>query len=142
IVGASARVAQTVRSVVPVEREFPRFRPGLGVWLHELRIYQWFKNLLIFVPLLTSFAFVDTNKLLAAVLGFFAFSLAASATYIVNDIADLHSDRRHPRKRNRPLASAQISIPAAGAVAAVILVLALGIALRQTTGFLICLLVY
>jgi len=142
IVGASARVAKTVRSVVPVEREFPRFQAGLRVWVRELRIYQWFKNLLIFVPLLTSFAFVDSAKSLAAILGFFVFSLATSATYVVNDIADLHSDRRHPRKRNRPLASAQISILGAGGVAAVMLALALGMASRQTTGFLVSLLVY
>ena len=142
IVGASARVAETVRSVVPVEREFPRFQAGLRVWVRELRIYQWLKNLLVFVPLLTSFEFVDTGKLLAAVWGFFAFSLAASATYILNDIADLHSDRRHPRKRNRPLASAQISILAAGGVAAVMLVVALGMASILTTGFFISLLVY
>jgi 4-hydroxybenzoate polyprenyltransferase/phosphoserine phosphatase len=142
IVGASARVAQTVRSVVPVEREFPRFQAGLRVWVRELRIYQWLKNLLVFVPLLTSFEFVDPGKLLAAVWGFFAFSLAASATYILNDIADLHSDRRHPRKCNRPLASAQISILAAGGVAAVMLALALGMASRQTAGFLVSLLVY
>jgi 4-hydroxybenzoate polyprenyltransferase len=81
------------------------------------------KNLLLFVPLLTSFGFLESDRVLAAGLAFLAFSAVASATYLLNDLADLDSDRSHPRKRYRPLASAQISIPVAGAVAVGLLVL-------------------
>jgi 4-hydroxybenzoate polyprenyltransferase/phosphoserine phosphatase len=142
IVGTTPRVSKAVRSVIAVEREFPQSRAELRVWVRALRVHQWSKNLLVFVPLLTAFEFVDTAKLLAAVLGFLSFSLAASATYIVNDISDLHSDRRHSLKRNRPLASAQIPIQTAGGVAAAMLVLALVIATILPIGFLLSLLVY
>ena len=55
-------------------------------------------------------------QLITMTLAFLAFSLVASATYIVNDLLDLDSDRAHPRNRTRPFASAQISIHAGAAV--------------------------
>lgn len=73
----------------------------LSVWLRALRLHQWLKNLLLFVPLLTSFSLMNPDKLLSVLLAFLAFSLAASATYVVNDLWDLENDRAHPRKRRR-----------------------------------------
>src|ERR1035437_1836512 len=81
--------------------EFSSERVGLAAWLKALRVYQWVKNLLIFVPLLTSFGFADFSKVMDACLAFVAFSFAASATYLVNDLSDIENDRAHPRKRKR-----------------------------------------
>ena len=142
LVGTSPRVTSAVRRHTPVAREFPRARAGLGVWLHQLRVHQWLKNLLIFVPLLTAFAFTDSKKLLVAVLAFLSLSLAASATYVCNDLWDLDSDRRHPRKRQRPLASAQIPILAAVGVSAMLLLVALAVASTLATSFLLLLMLY
>ncbi len=87
-------------------------------WLSMIRVHQWTKNFLIFVPLLTAFRIGDPDSVRKSVLAFFAFSLLASATYIVNDLKDLESDRAHPRKRSRAIASGAISIPASIAAAA------------------------
>jgi 4-hydroxybenzoate polyprenyltransferase/phosphoserine phosphatase len=142
LVRTSPRVTKAVRRHTPVEREFQRSRAGVGVWLRELRLHQWLKNLLLFVPLLTAFAFTDAGKLLAALFAFLSFSLAASATYVLNDLWDLDSDRRHPHKRSRPLASAQISITAGLGVSAVLLMMALAVASTLAVDFFLLLLLY
>jgi 4-hydroxybenzoate polyprenyltransferase len=78
--------------------------------LKAIRAYQWVKNLLIFVPLITSHSFFSIKPLTLAVMAFVSFSLVASAGYLINDLLDLNADRNHPRKRSRPLASGEISI--------------------------------
>lgn len=135
LVGAPPRLERVVRGITPIERQFSTPGPGINGWLRALRVHQWLKNLLLFVPLLTSFGFLESDRVLAAGLAFLAFSAVASATYLLNDLADLDSDRSHPRKRHRPLASAQISIPAAGAVAVGLLVSGLAVAASVTWDF-------
>src|SRR5262245_47130940 len=63
LVGVSPATADSVRRDVPVEREFPKEGGGVLVWLRALRVHQWLKNLLLFVPLLTAFSFLDVGKL-------------------------------------------------------------------------------
>ncbi|RFC32972.1 MAG: 4-hydroxybenzoate polyprenyltransferase [Candidatus Nitrotoga sp. MKT] len=142
LVGTSPRVSKAARRITPIEREFPRINPGGIVWLRALRIHQWLKNLLLFVPLLTAFSFFDANKLTTMIVAFFAFSLAASATYVVNDLWDLENDRSHPRKRNRPFANANITIPAGITVAAGALMVALLLAAFISKSFLLMLVLY
>ena len=87
-------------------------------WLRAIRLHQWAKNTLIFLPLLL--AHVRTaGPVLAAFLAFLSFGLAASATYLFNDLLDLEADRHHPRKRARPFAAGEIS-PIAGVVTSVL----------------------
>lgn len=78
--------------------------------IKAMRPHQWSKNLLVFVPIITSGAYDDITGWAMGVLAFIAFSLVASAVYLVNDALDLNSDRRHPRKRNRPFASGNLPI--------------------------------
>jgi 4-hydroxybenzoate polyprenyltransferase len=116
--------------------------PALHLWTKALRVHQWAKNLLLFVPLLTSFGFVDPARLRAALLAFAAFSLAASGTYLVNDLHDLAHDRAHPRKRQRPFASGRLA-PGLGIVAAAILAgAALVLAASVSNGFVGVLVLY
>lgn len=110
LVGVSPAVAAAVDPKVPVERTFEHPRAGFKTWLKALRVHQWAKNLLLFVPLLTAYSFLDSGSVLKTVLAFFAFSFCASATYLMNDLWDLDNDRAHPRKRARPFASGQIPI--------------------------------
>ncbi len=142
LVGVSPSVAATVRQSTPIEHEFPREDAGVRTWLRALRVHQWVKNLLLFVPMLTAFSFLSADKLAAMAMAFFAFSLAASATYLVNDLLDLESDRAHPRKRRRPLASAQIPIVKAVVIAAGALVVALMLAAAVSQDFFLMLLLY
>jgi 4-hydroxybenzoate polyprenyltransferase len=72
-----------------------------------LRLHQWAKNVLLFVPVLLAHA-LSTSNLLRLALAFLSFSLCASATYIVNDLLDLDADRRHPHKRHRPFAAGDL----------------------------------
>ncbi|MGE3819425.1 MAG: UbiA family prenyltransferase [Isosphaeraceae bacterium] len=78
--------------------------------LRALRPHQWAKNALIFVPLLTSQHLADPLALVSATAAFVAFSLCASAIYVVNDLVDLASDRAHPEKRGRPFASGALPL--------------------------------
>lgn len=142
LVDVAENTAQAVRRDVQVEREFPGESGGLGVWIKALRVHQWLKNLLLFVPLLTAFSFLDLGKVASMVVAFMAFSLAASATYIVNDLWDLESDRAHPRKRLRPFASARLPIMNGLVVAAGALLLALLLAFSVSKAFLLMLLLY
>lgn len=81
-----------------------------------LRPYQWIKNLLVFVPIVFAREFFETPKLLAATQSFVAFSLIASAGYVLNDILDRKQDARHPQKKDRPLAAGKVSARAAWGV--------------------------
>lgn len=90
-----------------------------------LRPEHWIKNLLVGLPLLFSGNLLDPAFAIPAFLGFMAFNFASSAIYVFNDINDVDSDRKHPEKRHRPLASGAISITAARALGIACLVLAL-----------------
>ncbi|HEY3697826.1 MAG TPA: UbiA family prenyltransferase [Spongiibacteraceae bacterium] len=86
-------------------------RNGAGkAWLKQLRLHQWLKNLLIFVPLLASHQFRSLPLLTNALLAFLFFSLCASSVYLLNDLLDLNEDRRHPTKRLRPFAAGTLSV--------------------------------
>lgn len=74
-----------------------------------MRMHQWPKNLLVFVPLILAHQWANETKLLSGLLAFAAMSLASSSTYVVNDLLDLQVDRLHPRKKLRPLAAGSLS---------------------------------
>ena len=142
VVDASPAVSREATASTPVELmiEPAAFAPRL--WVRQLRVHQWAKNILLFVPLLTSFGFGDATRVMHAALGFLAFSLAASATYVFNDLWDLDSDRAHPRKKKRPLASGAITIGSGVGVACALLVVAFVIAAQVNLAFFGALLAY
>lgn len=78
-------------------------------YLKLCRVNQWTKNLFIFAPLFFSFRFTDISAIINALYAFLGFSFIASAIYIINDLQDIESDKKHPTKRNRPLAAGIIS---------------------------------
>lgn len=80
--------------------------------LHAMRPHQWIKNTLVFVPAILDHEIFHGAVLLSAFLAFLAFSLAASAIYILNDLMDLEADRKHSSKYKRPFASGRLSVPA------------------------------
>lgn len=123
LAGASSGVAEAARRLgKPVEAEFATAPGGTTkTWLRAMRLHQWSKNLLLFVPLLLGHALGDPDAVFACVAGFAALGLTASGTYIVNDLSDLAADRAHPTKRNRPFASGALSVKA-GLVAAPLLI--------------------
>jgi 4-hydroxybenzoate polyprenyltransferase/phosphoserine phosphatase len=108
----------------------------------SLRIHQWAKNILIFVPLLTAHKWNDLIYLYDALLGFFSFSICASAVYIINDLADLESDRLHRTKKHRPFASGQLPIIVGAIIAPVLVVLGLSSAYAISKDFFLIVLFY
>jgi len=93
-----------------VSRVFFENRLDFKVIGRALRLHQWAKNVLLGVPLLAAHMVFDLHAWINVAIAFFAFGLVASATYLVNDIVDLQSDRIHPQKRFRPLASGRLAI--------------------------------
>jgi 4-hydroxybenzoate polyprenyltransferase len=89
-----------------------------------VRVQQWAKNALLFVPIALAHSSADRPRLFSVLLGFIAFSLAASSTYIVNDLLDIEADRRHPRKRLRPFAAGNLSAIAGSGIIVAFLALA------------------
>lgn len=128
------------RGIQPA-RTFEERNGSPGALVKALRPHQWTKNLLIVMPLLLAHV-AAAPRLLAALLAFCCFSLAASATYIVNDLLDIEADRLHPQKRLRPFAAADLPAGLGLCVAAVFLVLALAGARLLPLEFLGWLLLY
>ena len=91
-------------------------------YLKLLRVEQWIKNCFVFVPLFFSGNITNLDLLTKSVFAFVIFSLAASCIYIINDYSDIESDKKHPEKRNRPLASGAISKPTAITILSVLMI--------------------
>ena len=83
---------------------------GLKVLFKALRVHQWAKNALVFLPLILAQNWFDVNAWTQALLAAVAFSLTASSVYLLNDLVDLESDRKHSSKFKRPFASGNMSI--------------------------------
>jgi 4-hydroxybenzoate polyprenyltransferase len=113
LVNTSGRVSKATRAVTVIEAEIQDKRAVLRSVIRAMRPYQWSKNLLVFVPILTAHAEADRRSWLFASLTFVAFCCVASASYLVNDLLDLPADRKHVRKRTRPLASGALPISVA-----------------------------
>jgi len=97
--------------------------PKWKAWLKAIRVSQWMKNVLVFLPMLLAHEWSNPALFGKAILAFFSFSFAASSIYVLNDLFDLHADQHHPRKRKRSFAAGNLSLMGA-AIAAPLLVLA------------------
>ena len=111
--------------IMPV-RTFTDKASTLKAWLKAIRLHQWAKNILIFLPLLLAHR-LNAGLVAGTLVAFLSFGLCASATYIVNDLLDIEADRKHVKKRRRPFASGDLS--AISGVAVVGLFLALSFTL-------------
>jgi decaprenyl-phosphate phosphoribosyltransferase len=96
--------------------------------VRAMRPRQWLKNLLVFAAPVAAGVIQEGDVLARTVLAFVAFCLASSATYLVNDLRDVDLDRRHPTKRQRPIASGALPVAAGWALAAILLVVSLLVA--------------
>jgi 4-hydroxybenzoate polyprenyltransferase len=128
IVNATNSVARAARRLGPVTSEFPQQPSRLSNAIRAMRPYQWVKNLLVFVPLLTSQSFTDWQGLKSALVLFMSFCVMASGVYVANDLVDLNADRQHPRKRKRPFASGTLPLGFGIGLAAALLFIGLGLA--------------
>ncbi len=114
----------------------------MNSYLRLIRPQQWLKNGFVFTPLIFSQHLLDRDYVVNAVLAFASFSLASSVVYVFNDIFDRDADRLHPVKKNRPVASGEISLPSAVAVALLLLSAALSISQMLPVSFVLMVTAY
>ncbi|WP_129572358.1 UbiA family prenyltransferase [Caballeronia glathei] len=135
IVVGNRHIAAAAEKVNKTIVFFEQKRSLVRLTIREMRVYQWVKNLLIFVPLLASHRFTERDTVIAEVIAFFAFSFCASAVYLLNDMLDLDADRRHTSKRNRPFASGQLSLVWGMVLTLMLLAAAAGLAVLSAPEF-------
>ena len=131
VVDASAEVERKARALGNVAGVIQTPGAGLHEWTRALRLHQWLKNLLIFVPVLAAHRHTEWPLVLDAVLAFVAFGLCASSVYILNDLLDIQDDRHHARKRSRPFASGRLSVQSGLVAFPAVLLTAFGLAMWQ-----------
>ena len=138
----SNRLATLARSSATVIADLRQSRRPFKIWLRALRVHQWSKNLIIFIPLIAGHAYHQPAHILAAIAAFVLVCLLASATYMLNDIADLDTDRLHHSKRRRPFASGDLPIVFGSIVAPPLILIAVIGAYALAPAFAITLLLY
>ena len=131
VVSRSEALARRVAGLTAVEARIVPPRTAFKRYLYGARLHQWLKNVLVFLPLMPVLHDLTQPLVVNAALAFLAFGLMASGIYVLNDLLDLESDRRHHRKRTRPFAAGEITVPAGLAMTGVLCAssLALSIAL-------------
>jgi 4-hydroxybenzoate polyprenyltransferase len=140
---ATAYLMGHVPATAPRGPQIERLEGGggpRGLW-KAMRPHQWVKNILLFLPVIAAHDFT-LSSLLLVLLGILAFSAAASAIYIVNDLLDLEADRLHPTKRARPFAAGEVPIRTGMASCGALALLALALGALLGGGFLAVLACY
>ncbi|AWI54486.1 UbiA family prenyltransferase [Aquabacterium olei] len=130
------------RAVTQVAATFAPQPTTFKVVTKALRVHQWAKNALIFVPLAAAHVLGDAARMLDGLTAFVAFSLCASSVYLLNDMLDLEADRAHHSKCRRPFAAGTLSLLFGLVAAPLLLLLAFGLALLLPAKFLGVLLAY
>jgi len=90
--------------------------------IKELRIHQWIKNMFLLIPLVFDRQLFLVEPLTRTIIGFFIFCFVSSSVYLINDVMDVEADRLHPKKKNRPIASGELPIPFAIAIASFLVI--------------------
>ena len=108
-----------VLGILDADEATPRARWQAG-W-RALRPYQWLKNVLVLLPLISAHRYGSPFDLGHAALALASFCLCASSVYLLNDLCDLADDRYHPRKRERPLASGALPLASGWALSPLLL---------------------
>lgn len=122
VVCGTEALGRKAAMVTRIAATFPRRRGMTGPALRALRLHQWAKNALLFVPLVAAHRLNDPVAVGRALQAFLTFCLCASAVYLINDMLDLEADRQHARKRTRALACGDLSVPQGlGLVAALLI---------------------
>ena len=137
VVGTRSRSEQAA-AVTTVRETITEPSASLRTWVNALRGHHWAKNLLLFLPLALSHN-LEPAPVLRTIAGVVLYGFCASGLYILNDLLDLHSDREHPWKRQRPFAAGEISIPGGLFISVVLLssAIGLGFALDRKFGFVL-----
>jgi 4-hydroxybenzoate polyprenyltransferase len=140
--GSSRLLARLQSEGLAPARTLGARRPGVLAWARTFRVEQWAKNVLVVIPLITAHKVLDLREWKSALLAALCFCLTASAVYILNDISDVQSDRRHPTKRHRPLAAGVIPARKALLWPPLLLAISAGLTLLLPPAFAVLLATY
>jgi 4-hydroxybenzoate polyprenyltransferase len=111
-------------------------------YARAMRVNQWIKNLVVFTAIIFSGKLFDITLIVQSLYAFFVFCLLSSTSYLLNDIIDYHYDRKHPVKKNRPIASGKISIPNATFLVFILTLISLIISLLFSVSFFLLALLF
>ncbi len=142
VVNASKSVGQKAAGLAPIHQTFEGPKTSWKDWVKVIRAHQWLKNLLLLIPLMAAHETENMAAWSTLLVAFVSFSLCASVVYIINDLFDLNSDRRHPRKRLRPFASGAVPIVQGVVLAPVLAITSLTLGYWTGSVFLAWLLFY
>lgn len=141
-VNVTSAVENRLAQLTEIAKVFGPHRRELLPCIHSLRPQQWLKNILVFVPLLAAHRGFEMLSLIQASGAFLAFALSASSFYVLNELLNLSADRRHPRKRNRPLAGGTLSVQTALTLVPVLVAASVILGLMLPLAFLLVLALY
>jgi 4-hydroxybenzoate polyprenyltransferase len=132
----SMALRSSVRSRgIRIEQSFHDRAPLVPSVIRAIRVHQWAKNVLIFLPFILGHKWnLDVARL--AWLAFFCFSFCASGTYLINDLLDMEADRHHLKKRMRPFAAGDLSVLGGLTISALLIALSAACASFLPSGFL------
>lgn len=142
VVNAAASIVKAAGSAAAIEKIFPRQPLSFQTIAKTIRIHQWVKNLLLFVPLIAAHKVADIPLLISATIAALSFCCMASAIYIMNDLFDVEADRSHHTKKFRPLAAGTIPPLTAITIAGILGIASLALALPLPPRFAIALALY
>lgn len=141
-VKASATLQRQVATITRIEKIFDYPNQGLRPYLKALRLHQWLKNTLVFLPLALAHQLNNPTLIWHTIVAFLCFGLCASSVYVLNDLLDLPSDRQHRSKYKRPFAAGDIPLLHGLLISPVLLVFAFSLALLLPTAFILVLAFY
>jgi 4-hydroxybenzoate polyprenyltransferase len=142
VVETGSSLSQAAAKLTLVEHRFASPYAGVRTWLKALRVHQWVKNALVFLPILASHRLLEADALIRSLLSFLCFGMCASSVYLTNDLLDLTADRQHHRKRHRPFAAGTLPLIAGPVVAFLLLAAGMTLAYFVSDVFLAVLISY
>lgn len=142
LVNPSRGVLKDAQKNSQIQEVFTSNHVNFLTYLKAIRTYQWVKNILLFVPLVTSHNWNNISALMTVILGFISLSICASGGYLFNDFLDLDSDRNHPRKKQRPFASGEVSLLTGSLLMVALKIIGLGIAFVLSWKYFFLLVLY
>jgi len=142
VVNANQALVNKAEQTTILSKVFSPKPVKLSQFSKILRVHQWVKNVLLFVPMLAAHQIYDTQAIFTLIIAFFSFSLCASATYIINDLLDLNSDRKHPSKRYRPFAAASVPIAMGAVLVPIFVIASLALGIMVGPAFITWLVIY
>lgn len=110
LVHCPPRVTRMAKQSACVTKEFAAPTGSFKAWLRAMRPHQWAKNLIVLLPVIAGHELQNPTIVAHALVMFICFCLMASGTYLLNDLLDLDSDRRHSTKKNRPFAAGRLNL--------------------------------